>query len=319
MDVVKSVVHQLKGTISVESRPAEGTTFTIRLPMTLAITKALLVSSCHETYASRCKRSCRSSASNAINSNESASRPSFAWGGQVYPLINLGEALHLPAPADETSASVPVLFVATETHTVALAVDRIIATREIVVKTLGTHLRKVHGVIGATLMGDGSVLPILNCTELLQAPASRREVVVESAHAEAAAGPITVLVVDDSVSVRRVTAKLLQQAGIEPILARDGVDALETLQRLSQAPDLVLLDVEMPRMDGYELLATLRSQPEYTAPPIVMVTSRSGDKHRNKAMELGATDYLVKPYDEEDLITRIRSLVEEARHAVGGG
>ena len=199
----------------------------------------------------------------------------------------------------------------------ALAVDRIIAAREIVVKTLGTHLRKVHGVIGATLMGDGSVLPILNCNELISQPAMRREVVVETTRTESASGPISVLVVDDSVSVRRVTQKLLQQAGIETNLARDGVDALETLQRLPQAPDLVLLDVEMPRMDGYELLATLRSQPEYADLPIVMVTSRSGDKHRNKAMDLGATDYLVKPYDEEDLITRIRSLVEEARSAVG--
>ncbi len=317
MDVVKSVVHQLKGTISVESRPAEGTTFTIRLPMTLAITKALLVSSCHETYAIPLPEVLQIVRVERNQLERVGQSPVIRMGGQVYPLINLGEALHLPAPADETSASVPVLFVATESHTVALAVDRIIAAREIVVKTLGTHLRKVHGVIGATLMGDGLVLPILNCNELISQPAMRREVVVETTRTESASGPISVLVVDDSVSVRRVTQKLLQQAGIETNLARDGVDALETLQRLPQAPDLVLLDVEMPRMDGYELLATLRSQPEYADLPIVMVTSRSGDKHRNKAMDLDATDYLVKPYDEEDLITRIRSLVEEARSAVG--
>ncbi len=317
MDVVKSVVHQLKGTISVESRPAEGTTFTIRLPMTLAITKALLVSSCHETYAIPLPEVLQIVRVERSQLERVGQSPVIRMGGQVYPLIQLGEALHLPAPADETAASVPVLFVATESQTVALAVDRIIAAREIVVKTLGTHLRKVHGVIGATLMGDGSVLPILNCNELIAQPAVRREVVVETTRTESAAGPISVLVVDDSVSVRRVTQKLLQQAGIETILARDGVDALETLQRLPQAPDLVLLDVEMPRMDGYELLSTLRSQPEYTDLPIVMVTSRSGDKHRNKAMDLGATDYLVKPYDEDDLITRIRSLVEEVRTAVG--
>ena len=317
MDVVKSVVHQLKGTISVESRSAEGTTFTIRLPMTLAITKALLVSSCHETFAIPLPEVLQIVRVERNQLERVGQSPVLRMGGQVYPLIQLGEALHLPAPADETSASVPVLFVATESHTVALAVDRIIAAREIVVKTLGTHLRKVHGVIGATLMGDGSVLPILNCNELIAQPAVRREVVVETTRTESASGPISVLVVDDSVSVRRVTQKLLQQAGIETILARDGVDALETLQRLPQAPDLVLLDVEMPRMDGYELLSTLRSQPEYTDLPIVMVTSRSGDKHRNKAMDLGATDYLVKPYDEDDLITRIRSLVEEARSLVG--
>ena len=297
MDVVKSVVHQLKGTISIESHAGEGTTFTIRLPMTLAITKALLVSSCHEAYAVPLQEVLQIVRVEREQLERVGQSPVLRMGGQVYPLIRLGEALHLPAPADELSSSVPVLFVATESQTVALAVDRIISAREIVVKTLGTHLRKVHGVIGATLMGDGNVI-------------------VESSVAEAAAGSITVLVVEDSISVRRVTAKLLQQAGIEPILARDGVEALETLQRLPQPHDLVRLDVEMPRMDGYELLATLRSQSEHIDLPIVMTTSRSGDKHRNKALELGATDYLVKPDGEDDLIVRIRSLVEEARSAV---
>jgi len=128
---------------------------------------------------------------------------------------------------------------------------------------------------------------------------------------------ITVMIVDDSVSVRRITAKILNAAGMETILCRDGVDALETLQRLPNAPDLVLLDVEMPRMDGYELLSTLRSQSDYETLPVVMVTSRSGDKHRNKAESLGATDYLVKPYDEDELITTIQLHVANARELVG--
>ena len=319
MDVVRTAVHKLKGTISVDSTPEQGTTFTIRLPMTLAITEALFVEAAHEKFAIPLQDVLQIIRLERKELDRVGSSPVLRMGGRVYPLIHLRDALHLEAPADEATANIPVLFVNVGDKQLAFAVDRIIATREIVVKTLGTHYRRVHGLIGATLMGDGTVVPILNCGEVLEAPATRSSFSADTEDDNEDTGgveQITVMIVDDSVSVRRVTQKILSNAGMETILCRDGVDALETLQRLTSPPDLVLLDVEMPRMDGYELLSSLRSQPDYESLPIVMVTSRSGDKHRTKAEQLGSTDYLVKPYDEDQLIATIQQHVAEARELV---
>ncbi len=124
------------------------------------------------------------------------------------------------------------------------------------------------------------------------------------------------MIVDDSVSVRRVAANLVQHQGWVAITARDGVEAFEILQRDPQRPDLVLLDVEMPRMDGFELLSTLRGLPQFSDLPIVMVTSRSGNKHQGKADELGATDYVIKPFDEDRLIALIHKHVRSVRERV---
>jgi CheY-like chemotaxis protein len=124
------------------------------------------------------------------------------------------------------------------------------------------------------------------------------------------------MVVDDSPSVRRVVSNLLKNAGWRPLAAKDGLEALELLHRASVIPDLVLLDIEMPRMDGYELLTSLRNQEAFRDIPVVMVTSRAGDKHRRKAMDLGATGYVIKPYQDELLLETIRHLVRESRQAV---
>ena len=317
MDAVRTAVNKLKGTITVDSTAEVGTTFSIRLPMTLAITEALFVEAAHEKFAIPLQDVLQIIRLDRKELDRVGNSPVLRMGGVVYPLVYLRDALHLAGSVDDTQLSVPVLFVNVGDKQVAFAVDRIIASREIVVKTLGTHFRHVHGLIGATLLGDGTVVPILNCSEVLEAPVIRSVSNADESDDVAHDARITVMIVDDSVSVRRITAKILNAAGMETILCRDGVDALETLQRLPNAPDLVLLDVEMPRMDGYELLSTLRSQSDYETLPVVMVTSRSGDKHRNKAESLGATDYLVKPYDEDELITTIQHHVANARELVG--
>ena len=317
MDAVRTAVHKLKGTISVDSTTEKGTTFSIRLPMTLAITEALFVESAHEKFAIPLQDVLQIIRVERKELDRVGSSPVLRMGGVIYPLISLRDALRLEGAVDDTQLSVPVLFVNVGDKQVAFAVDRIVASREIVVKTLGTHFRHVHGLIGATLLGDGTVVPILNCSEVLEAPATAHVVDNSPSAGNERDHRITVMIVDDSVSVRRITAKILNAAGMETILCRDGVEALETLQRLTTAPDLVLLDVEMPRMDGYELLSTLRSQVDYERLPVVMVTSRSGNKHRLKAEQLGATDYLVKPYDEDELIATIQHHVAESRELVG--
>jgi chemosensory pili system protein ChpA (sensor histidine kinase/response regulator) len=164
-------------------------------------------------------------------------------------------------------------------------------------------------------MGDGSIVLILNVSELVQEKQVRTFQKSDSrlTQASRANKAFEILVVDDSFSVRRVVANLVKSAGWQPILAKNGVEALDIVQRATRLPDLILLDVEMPQMDGYELTSTLRAQDAYQHLPIVMLTSRSGEKHRRKAFEVGATEYLVKPYQDTTLVDLVRRLVVQAR------
>jgi len=184
------------------------------------------------------------------------------------------------------------------------------------VKTLGTHLRRVPGIWGATLLGDGTVVLILNPTDLA-GDGEQARVRLPQGHRAAAEAPeheaYTVLVVDDSLSMRHVLSNAVKRVGWNALQARDGIDALEQLERAATRPDLVLLDIEMPRMDGYEFLSTIRGQSAYASLPVVMLTSRGGEKHREKAMSLGATDYVVKPFQEEALMQKVDGLIRASR------
>ncbi|TEU15036.1 MAG: response regulator [Anaerolineales bacterium] len=324
LDIVKTNVQKLKGAVTLDSTPGQGATFTIRLPMTLAVTRALLVKAHNETFAIPLSAVTQILRLEREEIEHVGQEPVVWVGGQVYPMLRLGQVLNLRQPAAETVQRLPVLILNAGAKQVALVVDQLLAGREIVIKTLGNHLRRVHGVTGATLMGDGSVVLILNPADLI----------IEAPQPEAWAPPfdklrtqlqplatrareaLTVMVVDDSVSVRRVVSKLIKSAGWQPMAAKDGLDALEIIQHSAQPPDLILVDIEMPRMDGYELMATLRAQEAYRNIPLVILTSRAGEKHHRKALELGASDYIVKPYQDETLLNIIRHLVRESRGTV---
>jgi chemosensory pili system protein ChpA (sensor histidine kinase/response regulator) len=198
---------------------------------------------------------------------------------------------------------------------VAVAVDDTLGAREIVVKNLGNHLRHVHGVTGATLMGDGSVILILNVPELVRGATRAKSDTgpLPPAKPPVTRRALTVMVVDDSPSVRRVVTSLLANAGWKTVQAKDGLDAFETLPQLAALPDVILLDIEMPRMDGYEFLSTLRKQESYAHVPVAILTSRAGQKHREKAFELGADEYIVKPYRDEALIELLLRLARHPR------
>ena len=316
MDIVGDKVQKLKGTISVESHAGQGTTFTIRLPMTLAVTRALLVRASHETFALPMQSVVQILRLERQQIDKLGPSPVIRLGEETLPLVYLSEQLRLRHPADKTSATLPVLVLAAGDQKVAVAVEKILSGRDIVVKTLGSHLRKVKGLIGATLMGDGSVVPILDAADLVghAGTATRPRSVVPVPHRLIHRDETPLLmVVDDSVSVRRVMTNLLKNSGWQVLEAKDGIDALEKLQQAERQPDLFLLDIEMPRMDGYELLTSLRSQTEHRQTPIVMVTSRAGDKHRQKAKRLGATDYVIKPYQDDELLSLLRSLLAAQR------
>ena len=191
---------------------------------------------------------------------------------------------------------------------IALVVDELLESKEVVVKTLGSHLKNVHGITGATLMGDGSVVLIVNPSDLIKEPGRSEIDVHVPVSTELRRDILDVFIIDDSLSVRRIMSNLIKNNGWNPIVAKDGVEALEILQRSIKLPDVILLDIEMPRMDGYELTSTLRAQQQFKDIPIIIVTSRSGKKHRDKAFELGANDYIVKPYQEEDLVALIKQI-----------
>jgi chemosensory pili system protein ChpA (sensor histidine kinase/response regulator) len=232
-------------------------------------------------------------------------------------MLRLGEVLNLEQPPDDTVQRLPVLILNAEGKQVAVVVDQLLAGREIVIKTLGNHLRRVHGVTGATLMGDGSVVLILNPGDLVSEPTHPASDAWAAARAAAATRKtFSVMIVDDSMSVRRVVSNLIQSAGWQPLAARDGLEALEMVHRSAQPPDLILLDIEMPRMDGYEFMTSLKGQESYRDIPIVILTSRAGEKHRRKALDLGADEYVVKPYEDEVLLSMIRHLVQESRKVV---
>ena len=316
MDIVRDKVTKLKGTISVDSEPDQGTTFTIRLPLTLAVTRALMVVAGNELFAVPMQSVDQIARLPRETIEQLGDEPVIRLNGTACPLIRLSHQLGL-READGEAPTIPVLIVAAGDTKVAVRVERIIAGRDIVVKTLGTHLRKVPGLIGSTLLGDGTVVPILDPNSLA---GNEKDLAVAAPTTRAAAfrgAATTVMIVDDSVSVRRVMENLAKSQGWTPIVAKDGVDAIETLQSLDVVPDIFLLDVEMPRMDGYELLATLRGLETTRERPIVMVTSRSGEKHRSKAFSLGATDYLVKPYQDEQLIGLINRLTLPTETNVG--
>jgi chemosensory pili system protein ChpA (sensor histidine kinase/response regulator) len=309
LDVVRTKVLKLKGAVSVDSTPGRGAVFTIRLPMTLAIVRSLLVSVHGQTFAAPMQ-----AVSQILRVEKSAiakvaGGDVMFHGGRVYSLYRLGDALHLPKLRASDAAQEPVLIVYTGTREVAVQVDKILSGREIVVKTLGAHLRRVHGLMGATFLGDGAIVPILNLAELFAgARGERAEAPVHPPAPRPAAHDCRVMIVDDSVSVRRVTSNIVKSQNWTPLQAKDGVDALEQLRSTARTPDVILLDVEMPRMNGYELLAALKEQENFRRIPVVMITSRAGDKHRSRALELGASEYLVKPFQPDGLLSLIRRL-----------
>jgi chemosensory pili system protein ChpA (sensor histidine kinase/response regulator) len=286
----------------------------IRVPMTLAITRVLLVRAGGQTFGLPLASVIQIARPHPTSLSTVGAERVFTLDGQTYPLRDLDESLGLARATD--APATPLVLIANLSHRrVALAVDEIVNSRDVVVKTLGTHLRRVPGVWGATLLGDGTVVLILNPGELAGTAEGPVVVRTQPALRPAADEPYTVLVVDDSLSMRHVLSLAVKKAGWTAVPARDGVEALDILHRSPRPPDLVLLDIEMPRMDGFEFLSTVRAQKGRAALPIVMLTSRSGEKHRDKARALGVTDYMVKPFQEDVLIRNIDRLVRASRQA----
>ncbi len=305
MDVVASEVRQLGGTIDIASRRGEGTRFTLRLPQTLAVTQAVFVRIGDTSFAVPIA-SVRGVG--RVSRGELAQPgASYAYGGEDYAIHDLGGLVGQGDARAEGLLQMPVLLIRSGDLRAAVVVDQIVGNREIVVKPVGPQVASVPGIFGATIMGDGRVVVILDV-----APLVRRQAVLPRGGAPepvavARRVPL-VMVVDDSVTMRKVTGRVLERHNLEVGTAKDGIDALERM--VDRVPDLMLLDIEMPRMDGYELAEKMKADPRLRDVPIVMITSRTGEKHRQRAFEIGVERYLGKPYQENELMRNVYDLLK---------
>lgn len=319
MDVVREAVQRLKGSISVDSEQGQGSTFTVHLPTTLAVSRALLIESNGLTFAIPMQAIQQILRLDPANVSVVGSQPIINLGDRTVQLKEMASHLQLRSEDKNAfAATKPLLLIRTGDDEMAITVDDVIGGQDIVVKTLGDHLASVPGLIGATVAGDGTVIPILDPSDLVGQEIAQRATTSFANSSEVATVDRrrTAMVIDDSISVRRVTTNLLRSSGWDVLSGKDGVDALEVLETAETPPEVFLCDMEMPRMDGIELIGRLRNQEEFRNTPIVMVTSRAGEKHRKMASDAGANEHVVKPFNDDQLITLITRLVNEAREAV---
>ncbi|MBL8488619.1 MAG: Hpt domain-containing protein [Rhodocyclaceae bacterium] len=316
MDVVRNETGALGGRIETQTTPGRGTRFLIYLPLTLAVTQAVLVRVGNRTYAlsSTMVEQVQELKPEATEKIRAAG---FAeWLGNPYAYHYLPNLLGDAAARPQVLRRHWVLLVRAGGLRVALEVDALTGNQEVVVKNIGPQLARVVGIVGATVLGDGEVALIINPVALAaRAPkgaaphAAEEPAAAPATTAEPATAPV-VMVVDDSLTVRKITGRLLAREGYQVLTAKDGVDALE--QALDIVPDVMLVDIEMPRMDGFDLTRNLRADPRLKDVPIIMITSRIADKHRNYAKEIGVNHYLGKPYDEDELLRLIAGYVNRA-------
>jgi chemotaxis family two-component system sensor histidine kinase/response regulator PixL len=359
LDVVRGQLRSLKGTITVTSSPGKGTTFTLRLPLTLTIAK-LLVCFIGPTAVAIPSDSIEEIViPKAEQIKRSGTQRFLHWRGEIVPTYRLAECLDYTCPLPETAPSkaliavpspkdwaLPMLVLRKEQQLFALEIERLVTEQELVIKPFGNAIAPPSCTYGCTILGDGSLIPVLDAALLLdqllnQGSAATTTITSSNQQHVIAIGPSnasaandnlsavkavpktrqapTVLVVDDAVALRRTLALTLERAGCRVLQAKDGREALEQLQQTSDARrlttssvDLVICDIEMPNMNGFEFLSQRRQDPQLLKIPVVMLTSRSNDKHRWLAMQLGATAYFTKPYLEQEFLGAIKHIIGES-------
>jgi chemosensory pili system protein ChpA (sensor histidine kinase/response regulator) len=311
MDVVKNEIAGIGGRIDIATTHGKGTTFTVYLPLTLAVTQVVLVRSGGRVYA------ISSAMVEQVQRVKSDALAGLYEKGVVesqsraYPMHYLQHLLGVPAAAGVQNYN-SVLLLRSGIQRVAVHVDELLGNQEIVVKNIGPQLSRVPGVAGATVLADGRIALIINPVPLaLRARAA-------AATPPAAPEPVPakpevpmIMVVDDSLTVRKITSRLLEREGYQVLTAKDGVDALEQIR--GTLPDVMLVDIEMPRMDGFELTKNVRADPRTHGIPIIVITSRTADKHRDQAERLGVNGFLGKPYQEADLLDHVSRFLSASK------
>ena len=308
LDVVRAHLVRAKGMVTVSSTPGRGTTFTLRVPALMVVTPSLVVQAATQTVAlplAQVRRVMRISTDELVRVGDAML---LRLDDATVPVRNLSAALSEGYQEDELPPTVLVVVVLVGDRSVPVIVDDILGQQEAVVSPPAPPFDVLPGLAGTTILGNGDVLLVLNVMELFGEAVELPQRIGKppTTRAERSTRVPTVLVVDDSLSVRRVVSRALTKHGWQVHEARDGVQAMEMMP--SVEPDVILLDVEMPRMDGYEVTSALKRQPEYQHIPIVMLTSRGGERHQRKAAALGVDAYLVKPYQETVLLRLLREI-----------
>jgi chemotaxis protein histidine kinase CheA/ActR/RegA family two-component response regulator len=312
LDAVSFKIRELKGSIEISSQKGVGCTFKLKLPVSSFSTHSLLVRVRQNVYAisSRGVEEILFPGSGTLVDHDDGM--SFEMDGQSYRAIIIDSLFNLDHDRRTIDRSQrPILIVKDEIGAkTAVLVQDIMDSRHVVVKPLGIYLPKLTGVVGSTILGDGSVAPVIDLPDLLQRSSMNSvEFDLSYAHTDTSqrkAAPY-VLVVDDSLSARRSLMHFVQDLGFEVREARDGIEAVSMID--IHRPDLVLVDMEMPRMNGLELTSHIRTNYDAASLPVIMITSRSSEKHRVAAMERGVNHFMVKPFAEEDLAQQINSIL----------
>ena len=301
MDVVRSEISQIGGRIDILTARGKGTTFTLYLPLTLAVTQAVLVRSGPNVIAlatAMVEQVLRLKADALTLLYE---KKSIEFQERPYALHSLQQLLGRASTARDLQPYNSVLLLRSGVQRIAVHVDELLGNHEIVVKAIGAQLGRVPGVTGATVLADGRIALIMNPVPLTlgrrSAPSTAR--VIHTTTAKAALAPM-VMVVDDSLTVRKITGRLLEREGYRVVTAKDGVDALE--QMADALPKVMLVDIEMPRMDGFDLARNVRAEARTQGIPIIFISSRTAEKHRSQAAQLGVNAFLGKPYPEAELL-----------------
>jgi chemosensory pili system protein ChpA (sensor histidine kinase/response regulator) len=309
MDVVNSEIKQIGGSIEIDSDTGKGSCFTIRIPFTLAVMQAIGVMAGEHRYliplasVAGVARMLPTDYQKLLETKT----PVYEFAGEKFAILELEPLLgERSTPLGDDTVS--ILMVKAGEHRAAFRVPELLGHREIVIKPVGPQISSVPGILGGTITGDGQVVIIIDSGPLI------RQAMMTGARPAPAMESIDIrpkqplaMVVDDSITMRKVTSRVLEGHDFDVVTARDGVDATEQMQE--RIPDLLLLDVEMPRMDGYQVAEYVRADPRLRHIPIVMITSRAGEKHRERGKRAGANAYLSKPYKESDLISEVNKLL----------
>ncbi len=309
LDVVRNDISGLGGRVDLTSEFGKGTIFSVHLPVTLTVAQVLAVRSGGSIYAlpvgmiEQAQKIKRQELVNAYSAGE------INWSGKQYPIHYLSQLLDHEEhqPADHAYAS--ILLLRSGSYNIALHVDEVIGNQEAVMKPIGAQLARVPGIVGATVAGDGNIMLIINPVQL----ANREILAIGSVlvkQAKPAAKAISkprALVVDDSLTMRKVLGRLLEREGYEVLIAKDGMDAMQVLQE--STPDIILTDIEMPRMDGFGLARNIRDDARTVNTPLIMISSRTADKHQSLAKEIGVDAFFGKPVHDEELIVKVNELL----------
>ncbi len=312
MDVVKNEITTLGGRIEIQSEANKGTTFSIYLPLTLAVAQTVMVRAGENTYAVRAVtvEHIHELGTDALNAAYENHQISF--NEKNYPLAYLPHLLGETQNVPDIKRHNRLLLLHSGTLRLAIHVDELLGNSEVVVKNIGPQLSQAPGVEGATIMGDGEIILIINPVKLMQREEAQEiftapPVSATTTQKETPTRP-TIMVVDDSLTVRKVTSRLLEREGCEVLIAKEGLSAIKLLQDV--IPNVMLIDLEMPQMNGFELIKNVRNNPRTAHMPIIIISSRTAEKHRKMADELGVNVFLGKPYNEKDLLKHITQFIK---------